>query len=376
MSNILCLYWGNPTFYPYIVEKLKFLNKKRRIYLVSRSYKDYFYKKKFLNSLCNNFAIWHLENKKLHALTFVLFILLSFCILIFKNIKIVILYDRNATLFFFIAKILRKKIIYHNFDYNPEVISFKKNFKLFIITKIEKVCAKYCDLLIFSHNFRAKRFLLNNKINKKYVVAYNGPTLDNKHDVKKIPKKKINVIWTGTLGKGHSLENIIRSFNYLDNKFNLTIICHYIFSKNQYLNYLNNLIITNNLSHRIKIHTTFNYENFIEELKKSHIGLAIYEPINLSHVHMIGASNKINFYMKYSLPIVLSKIEEHINFIKKYKNGVNVNHKNPQAIARGIRKIIKNNFNYKKLSLNSFSIFKNEFNFYHKFKIIEKFLNE
>ena len=102
MSNILCLFWGNPTFYPYIVEKLKFLKKKRKIYFVSRSYKDYFYKKNFLNSLCNNYAIWHLENKILHALTFVLFILLSFYILIFKNIKIVIIYDRNATLFFFL----------------------------------------------------------------------------------------------------------------------------------------------------------------------------------------------------------------------------------------------------------------------------------
>jgi len=191
-----------------------------------------------------------------------------------------------------------------------------------------------------------------------------------------MPKKKINVIWTGTIGKGHALENIITSFNYLDDKFNLTIICHYIFSKNQYLNYLNKLIITNNLSHRIKIHTTFNYENFIEELKKSHIGLAIYEPTNLSHRYMIGASNKINYYIKYSLPVVLSKIEEHITFIKKYKNGVNVNHKNPKAIAQGIRKISINNFNYKKMSSNSFAVFKNEFNFYNKFKIIEKFLNE
>jgi glycosyltransferase involved in cell wall biosynthesis len=376
MSNILCLYWGNPTFYPYIVEKLKFLNKKRKVYFVSRSYKDYFYKKKFLKSLCYSTTIWHLENKILHAITFVLFFLLSFYILVFKNIKVVILYDKNASLFFFFAKILRKKIIYHNFDYNPEVISFKKNFKLFIITKIEKVCAKYSDLLIFSNKFRAKKFLLNNKINKKYLVAYNGPSLDNKHNMKVILKKKINIIWTGTLGKGHALENIIRSFNYLDNKFNLTIICHYIFSANKYLYYLKKLIITNNLSHRIKIYTTFSYKNFIEELNKSHIGLAIYEPINLSHRHMMGASNKINFYMKYSLPIVLSKIEEHINFIKKYKNGVNVNHKNPQAIARGIRKITKNNFNYKKMSLNSFTVFKNEFNFYNKFKIIEKFLNE
>lgn len=376
MSNILCLYWGNPTFYPYIVEKLKFLNKKRKVYFVSRYYKDFFYKKKFLNSLCYNFAIWHLENKILHVLTFILFIILSFYILAFKNIKIVILYDRNATLFFFFAKILRKRIIYHNFDYNPEVISFNKNFKLFIITKVEKFCAKYSDLLIFSHNFRAKKFLLNNKINKKYLVAYNGPSHDGTYNVKVIPKKKINIIWTGTLGKGHSLENIIRSFNYLDNKFNLKIICHYIFSKNQYLDYLKKLIIANNLSHRVKIHTTFNYENFIEELKKSHIGLAIYEPTNLSHIHMIGASNKINFYIKYSLPIVLSKIEEHIDFIKKYKNGVNVNQQNPRAIARGIIKITKNNFNYKKMSFNSFTVFKNEFNFYNKFKEIEKFLNE
>lgn len=376
MSNILCLYWGNPTFYPYVVEKLKFLKKKRKIYFVTRYYKDFFFKKNFLNSLCYNFAIWHLENKILHALTFISFIMLSFYILIFKNIKIVILYDRNATLFFFISKILKKKIIYHNFDYNPEVISFKKNFKLFIITKIEKICAKYSDLLIFSHDVRAKKFLLYNNIDKKYLVAYNGPSLDNKHKAKKLSKKKINIIWTGTLGEGHALENIIKSFKYLDNKFNLRIICHYIFSKNQYLNYLKKLIITNELHHRIKIHTTFNYKKFIKELNKSHIGLAVYEPINLSHNHMIGASNKINFYIKYSLPIVLSKIEEHINFIKKYKNGVNVNHKSPQAIARGIREITKNNFNYKQMSLNSFTVFKNEFNFYNKFKIIEKFLNE
>ena len=65
MSNILCLYWGNPTFYPYIVEKLKFLNKKRKVYFVSRSYKDYFYKKEFLKSLCYSTAIWHLENNDL-----------------------------------------------------------------------------------------------------------------------------------------------------------------------------------------------------------------------------------------------------------------------------------------------------------------------
>jgi hypothetical protein len=104
MSNILCLYWGNPTFYPYIVEKLKFLNKKRKVYFVSRSYKDYFYKKKFLKSLCYSTTIWHLENKILHAITFVLFFLLSFYILVFKNIKVVILYDKNASLFFFSQK--------------------------------------------------------------------------------------------------------------------------------------------------------------------------------------------------------------------------------------------------------------------------------
>jgi glycosyltransferase involved in cell wall biosynthesis len=377
MSNILCLYWGNPTFYPYITEKLKYLKRKKRgtVYFISRSYKDYFYKKNFLKSLCESFSIWHLENKILHVITFILFILLSFYILIFKNIKVVILYDRNATVFFFVAKILRKKIIYHNFDYNDQYISLKKGVKLFLIQKIEKICAKYSDLLIFSHDFRAKKFLLNNRIKKKYIVAYNGPTLDNKFNIKKISKKK-NVIWTGTLGKGHSLENIIRSFNFLSNKINLTIVCHYIFSKDEYLNYLNKLIIDNNLSDRIKIYTTFTYKKFIKQLNKSHIGLAIYEPTNLSHKYIIGASNKINFYMKYSLPIILSTIDEQINFINKYKNGFNVNYKNPKSIALAIKKILNNSTNYKKMSLNSFEAFKNEFNFYEKFKIIENFLNE
>ena len=47
MSNILCLYWGNPTFYPYIVEKLKYFKNKKKIYFVSRRYKDFFLKKIF-----------------------------------------------------------------------------------------------------------------------------------------------------------------------------------------------------------------------------------------------------------------------------------------------------------------------------------------
>jgi len=374
MSNILCLYWGNPTFYPYIVEKLKYFKNKKKIYFVSRSYKDFFFKKNFLETLCKSYVINHIENKILHTFSYLFFISLSFYILIFKNIKIVILYDRNATIFFFIAKIFKKKIIYHNFDYNPETISSTKKIKIFIINKIEKICAKYSDLLIFSHNLRAKKFCSINKIKNRYLVAYNGPSLNNKYILKKITKQ-INIIWTGTLGKGHALENIIKSFNFLEKEFNLTIVCHYVFSSEKYLNNINKLIVTNNLTRRVKIFATFTYNEFIQKLKKSIIGLAIYEPSNLSHKYMIGASNKINFYMKYSLPIVLSKNIEQLNFIKKYKNGINVNHKDPKSIALGIKKLLRNKNKYKNMSYNSFRAFRDEFNFYNKFKAIKNFLN-
>ena len=80
--------------------------------------------------------------------------------------------------------------------------------------------------------------------------------------------------------------------------------------------------------------------------------------------------------MKYSLPLVLSKNTEQVSFIKKYKNGVNVNHKDPKYIALGIKKILANKINYKKMSLNSCKTFRKEFNFYNKFEQIEKFLND
>ena len=60
MSNILCLYWGNPTFYPYIVEKLKYLKNKKKIYFVSRCYNDFFFKKNFLENLCKSYVINHI----------------------------------------------------------------------------------------------------------------------------------------------------------------------------------------------------------------------------------------------------------------------------------------------------------------------------
>ena len=68
-------------------------------------------------------------------------------------------------------------------------------------------------------------------------------------------------------------------------------------------------------------------------------------------------------------------LKMRLNFIKKYKNGINVNHKDPKSIALGIKKLLRNKNKYKNMSYNSFRAFRDEFNFYNKFKAIKNFLN-
>ena len=84
---------------------------------------------------------------------------------------------------------------------------------------------------------------------------------------------------------------------------------------------------------------------------------------------MFSASQKINAYLAASLPILVSKTKDNLNFLSKYKCGIATNLE-PKLIAKNINFIFKREKLYQSLKRNSKNTFINEFNFEKQFKKI------
>ena len=370
--KILCLFWSNPNMYPFLREKISYLKKKNiKTTFVSR---DGFsvhighkqrerddYHENFIKKNCKNYAITGSRNYLIDKIFFSYFLLFSLFIFFINKPDKIFIYSKQTLLILYVIRLFFKgDIVYQNFDYNPE-IKIKSLFAKFV-DKSEIFLSKYINLFIFSHPKRAQLFSRNSKISmNKIIYVFNSSKLKN--SIKTIKTRK-NLIWTGSIGPGHSLLNIIKSLTFLDKKIELKIfgkIEDYLF-----FNKIERLIDKYNLRKRVTINSFVQEKIIKNELMKSYAAIALYEPILTSHKYMAGASAKINSYLANSLPVIVSNNNDFLNFSKKFKASISVDIYNSKSIANGIKKILKKK-DYTRLRSNAYKAHKDEFNFIKQF---------
>ncbi len=373
MKKLFLLIWENPKSHQTIFPIVKKLSKKFRIYLISRldnkisylekkdsNFSHYCYQKEFKYS--KNSQILN----KFYLLYFLLYSLIK--IILYQPKYIYIINKYPLLIVFFIKIFSNSKIIYHNFDYEPK----NKNFFHILLNKIEKKVVRYLYLIIFSHEKRAIKFLNDTKIKKKYLIFNNSLSLDY---YKKYKKRKNHISFTkkklfyfGSIGPGHALNNIIKSFKYLENNIYLTIY-GWVVDYNYYKN-IKKLIIENNLSKNISVKLDVKDYVWKQEILKNHLGIALYEDISLSHKYMFTASQKINAYIAANIPVLVTKNRDNKKFIDKYNCGVCTS-LYPKMIAKNINLTLKNKKKYLTIKKNTNKTFKKVFNFENQFKKIE-----
>ena len=102
---------------------------------------------------------------------FIIFLLISLFYIILNRPKCVYIINRYPLIIAGLMKVFLKiKIIYHNLDYDPN----PKTFFHKIVRKFEFNAVNYLDLLIFSHEKRAKKFFKDVNTKKKYLIFYNS----------------------------------------------------------------------------------------------------------------------------------------------------------------------------------------------------------
>ena len=367
-KNYFIILWENPLSYYFLTELIIEIRKKYNVYL--------FYLENIKETKLNVENFKRLKKIKIFRinktgtyidkLIYIYFILKILFLIIIRRPKFIHMINRYA----FIPNIIYNlfssaKKIYHNLDYN-----LPKNHYQRFLNYLENISLGVSDILIVSHPKRLKFF--SKKKNLIKFFFYNCLSLKSLNNSKKKKVKKIKkIFYFGSIGPGHSLDTLIKSMSFLDDSFFLSIN-GWITDKKYYI-FIKELVIKYSKENNIKLNIDVTTKFWKKEINSADIGVALYEPTNISHKFMIGASQKINIFLAYELPILTSNGADFLEFEKKYKCSKNVNISNPLSIARGIKyllnkKVQKNTKHFTKLA------FKNEFNFEKQFNKFKKLI--
>lgn len=92
-------------------------------------------------------------------------------------------------------------------------------------------------------------------------------------------------------------------------------------------------------------------EELIPFAAKSHVGIAVTEPINLNF--KLSVSNKLFEYAAAGLPVIMSNIPEHRLLNDKYRFGIILEENTPQALAKAILRLYEDKEFYDRCAANA-----------------------
>lgn len=278
-------------------------------------------------------------NRLMHAID-VLYGYIQLTTYLIKNVKkndVVLVYHSLGyrNLFKYLKKIKKFKYILEVeelFKYIKEANSFKER---------ENIVFKYSDAFIFSNS------ILEKKINKqsKPSVVVNGVYKNEKRIVEKIKNGKKIVVYAGSFEEQKGVDYIIKSAQYLDEKYEVRIIG---FGSKADINRIMKLIevVSKKTKCQITYEGVFKGDDYLRYIQKCDIGVCIQNPDD--EFNKYEFPSKILSYMSNGLNVVINKLEQIENSrISKYVTFVDGTE--PQKIALSIKKTSNNKYNSKKI---------------------------
>lgn len=236
-----------------------------------------------------------------------------------KKPQLVIVYDIVPlyALYLLVHYFTKKKykIWYHNHDKEELKGVSRFSIKRFAAKK-EVDAFKMLDVFTLPTKEREQFFPLNDWKGFKYQLAnYPLKSLFSKYDTNRNRKSRsgIKLVYHGSIGAGHGLEEIIPLLN---TEVNHKILDLYLVGKIRpdYKQQLHELACHHNVESKLHMIELQPFMRIPDILCEFDIGLAIHKPYNITYSTGGTASNKIYEYAACGLPVVLY---DHASY-KKY----------------------------------------------------------
>jgi len=260
-----------------------------------------------------------------------------------KKIDLVFIYG-TSPIFQAIAAIVLSKVykipsVLWVQDLWPNVLEDLKitNNKLIIIiiNFFVKLIYKNVNYIIVQSS--SYRKIISQNIKNKNIKVFLNPEKSNFKKIKKKKYKNFKITYAGNLGKAQSINCLIDAVKIIKNeKFIINI-----FGDGSEKKFLLSLIKKNKLQNKIKYSSSLGFEKLKKHLHGSD-AFIIFLKKGKALSNTLPA--KLQTYLSFGKPIIVSANGEANNFIKKNKIGFYANAENPYKLSKQIINCIKCNY--------------------------------
>ena len=325
-NRIVVGIYYDPDYYPPTINAILNLSLRcRELVVITRNHapENFPYPENVkLIKLGNQMTVIETEKQSIFS-KFSSFISFTICLLknsINKHNDLLVLYDGIPLLSFNVFKKLLKKnltIWYHNHDM-PKAHAVRKYSIGWFSGNYEHKAMDYIDLFSLPSDDRLAYYPNWNRLND-YFLLPNYPSIKvyKKRDRKEMPKEEIRIIFQGTIGEGHALEEIISMLNETICGKKLRLILKGSVREG-YKNKLNELATLHQVTERLEWIGLGPYFQLPQLTKTCHIGIAIHTGTDMVRKTLGTASNKIYEYAASGVPVILLDDEQFRKYLDNY----------------------------------------------------------
>lgn len=291
-----------------------------------------------------------------------------------RSVDLALFYDAIPLFSFFICRrfLTSDKICwYHNHDM-PSTHHVRKYSIGWFSTKYEFPTMKSVDYFSLPSNDRLQ-FYPEWKDMDRYLSIPNYPSLKvyQKREFNTFVNDEIKIIFQGTIGEGHALEELISILSEkIDGKSLKLILKGGV--RPHYKKLLSDLAISMGVEDKVEWLPLGPYCELPALTSTCHIGIAIYMGTDKVRRTLGTASNKIYEYAASGLPVILYDNEQFRKYLG-HQPWAFFTDGSPALLKDCIRKIINN---YNELSSLSRGSFEKDLNFEHAFSNVMKIIQK
>lgn len=375
-NSIIVAVYSHPEFYPPTLNAIQELSKQfDSVFVLSRNVfkSEWDYPKNVQLIKSGKFrSIRSSENTNTlkKAISFLSFTLHFYKLIIKEKPRFVQVCDVIPLFSLFLIKkivVNKTKIWYHNHDVSEIELCRKYSIGWFA-TKYEYKMFPYIDIFTLPTKDREKYFPIN-KLKGHYYFLPNYPSLQfyKKFEIKnKVITNEIKLVYQGSIGPGHGLEEIIAILNEKIQGFELSLHLKGFISENYKLELLD-LAQINLTVNSLHFYGVTAYQDVPKLASTCHIGIGIHTGKDIMNATLGTSSNKIYEYAALGLPILLFD-NEHFRNVLGHNEWAEFTDLSKNNLIQAITNIVDN---YAFMSQSANETFRIELNFESNFNKLD-----
>jgi glycosyltransferase involved in cell wall biosynthesis len=270
-----------------------------------------------------------------------------------------------------LATLRRRPLVYHCHDFVERGRPISGGAQL--VRTFERRFARTADMVIVPDADRAQVMVRELRLRRQPVIVANAPLARNSNTGEELRSALQQagkhfarvVLRQGVIGPGHGIEMTLRSIpHWASQHWGFVLLGR---STPEYLRELAALIQSLGVESQVAILPPVAYDRVASFTPGADVGHAMYDPVNVNHVYMGTASNKLMEYMAAGLPVLVSDTEQFRRFMETYECGLAVDAGSPQCIARAVNSLLEDPERSATLGQNGARAFEQVFSYERQF---------